>query len=277
MKPLTKTRGFRQVTAEDFKITDSNYGTSYPRYKCNICCFVQCDISLDVKKMYSVMIDEDYAQGENERALQSDATVKLVTRISGRSSGVWLDLGCASGILMESAINHGFKTIGIEISDFLLGLAQAKGLEVYNDGVESDKWEENSFDVISIIDVIEHVDNPNEIISNCYRLLKSGGILVLATPDNDSVSARLLRSKWWHVRVAHIGYFNYNSLKMLLTTNAFHIVEKYRPAWYFQLSYIIHRISVYLPISKILIKWAESNNFVVKVNLRDSLGVICEK
>ena len=82
MKPLTITKSYRQITAEDFKITDKNYGTSYPRYKCNICFFIQCDISLDVKNMYAIMVDEDYAHGENERALNSDTTVKMVSGLS---------------------------------------------------------------------------------------------------------------------------------------------------------------------------------------------------
>jgi 2-polyprenyl-3-methyl-5-hydroxy-6-metoxy-1,4-benzoquinol methylase len=72
------------------------------------------------------------------------------------------------------------------------------------------------FDLITCVDIIEHVANPVEILKKCSSLLDKGGRLLIVTPDNASFAARLFGYRWWHYRIAHISYFNIETLKFAL-------------------------------------------------------------
>ena len=72
------------------------------------------------------------------------------------------------------------------------------------------------FDIISLVDVIEHVNTPADLLQHIHAALAPDGVFILVTPDVKSLAARILGYKWWHYRFAHIGYFNKKNLSMLL-------------------------------------------------------------
>ena len=68
------------------------------------------------------------------------------------------------------------------------------------------------FEVVTLIDVIEHVPDPVDLMRRIKSVMAPDGICVVVTPDVNSVAARLMGWKWWHFRAAHIGYFNKSTL-----------------------------------------------------------------
>lgn len=97
-------------------------------------------------------------------------------------SGKILDVGCSNGVFMEMLNSMGYKTVGIELSRSAYKFAKDKGLDVSNKSIEESDIQENKFDIIHLGDVLEHLTNPNNIISRIYKILKKDGIVVVSVP-----------------------------------------------------------------------------------------------
>jgi 2-polyprenyl-3-methyl-5-hydroxy-6-metoxy-1,4-benzoquinol methylase len=145
--------------------------------------------------------------------------------------GRLLDIGAGSGILVEQAIEMGYRAEGIEPSSWLHEIAVHRHLPVHL-GSFPNPATSGPFDVITLINVIEHVPNPVELLRNIAESLSPGGTVIVVTPDVGSVAAHILSWKWWHFRVAHIGYFNKRTLLSALDRAGLQPVSMSRPGWF---------------------------------------------
>ena len=101
-----------------------------------------------------------------------------------------LDIGAGSGILVEQALEKGFSATGVEPSRWLWQKAQERNLSVFLGTFPHPKINE-LFDVITLIDVIEHVPDPVGLLKDAAKALSPDGIIVVATPDIGAVLAKI--------------------------------------------------------------------------------------
>jgi ubiquinone/menaquinone biosynthesis C-methylase UbiE len=96
-----------------------------------------------------------------------------------------LDIGTADGLMLGQLQKFfGFsKAIGIDMSQDLIDANQDPNIKLELGDAENLRFENNSFDVITACAVIEHVNSPAQMLSECRRVLKQDGILVLTTPN----------------------------------------------------------------------------------------------
>jgi SAM-dependent methyltransferase len=73
-----------------------------------------------------------------------------------------------------------------------------------------------AFDIVTLLDVIEHVRDPLGLLGEARRLLRPGGRIALTTPDLSSLSARLLKSRWPYVLPEHVIYFDRGTIRRAL-------------------------------------------------------------
>jgi len=100
------------------------------------------------------------------------------------------------------------------------------GLDVATGAFEDVGYPDRFLDVITMYHVLEHLHNPREALSKAYQLLKSGGLLVVAVPNLDSLQARIFRQRWYHLDAPrHLYHFTPRTLEMLLHEAGFKIVE----------------------------------------------------
>lgn len=160
------------------------------------------------------------------------------------SKGRVLDVGAATGFFVHLAKEEGWRAAGVEISDFAAALGRAKGLAVQTGTLESVHFEPESFDLITLWDVIEHVFDPVAELGRVRTLLRSGGILQMTTPDFSSRYAKLLGRRW-HAIVPpeHLYYFTNRSMRQMLIDGGFEIVSMTAPIKTFTLSYIFQMLS----------------------------------
>lgn len=98
--------------------------------------------------------------------------------------GHWLDIGCGAGLLIVLAQRAGFTGEGIELNvDRRLAAAQQTGVTIHPDPVENVAYPDDSFDVISMINVFSHLTSPAETFAELRRILKPGGVLIMATGE----------------------------------------------------------------------------------------------
>jgi 2-polyprenyl-3-methyl-5-hydroxy-6-metoxy-1,4-benzoquinol methylase len=115
------------------------------------------------------------------------ARLELVKRCADPDATKLLDIGAGIGQFQRLASQYGFNCRGIEPSSLRRQYAEEKwGLQLNKELVESNDWQIHycrAFDVITLWDVIEHVNFPRETLEAAAKLLKPGGILLLDTPS----------------------------------------------------------------------------------------------
>ena len=128
--------------------------------------------------------------------------------------------------------------------------AQELGLKVSHGFLEDVHLPDNSFDVITIFEVIEHLKGPLSLLQECKRLLKPAGILGIRTGNTDSWTAKVFKGKWHYFNIdkhgGHISFFNKNSMSALAQKADFKIAhfQTYRVSYCEpdQAPYLIHRL-----------------------------------
>ncbi|HEV8256852.1 MAG TPA: bifunctional 2-polyprenyl-6-hydroxyphenol methylase/3-demethylubiquinol 3-O-methyltransferase UbiG [Casimicrobiaceae bacterium] len=117
-----------------------------------------------------------------------------IARRSGGLEGKHaLDVGCGGGILAEAMATAGAKVIGIDLSDKALSVARLHQLE---SGVEVDYRlitaeilaadQPGSFDIVTCMELLEHVPDPASTIAACATLVKPGGLVVFSTINRNA-------------------------------------------------------------------------------------------
>lgn len=113
-----------------------------------------------------------------------------------RRTGRWLDIGFGEGGVLRVAERHGWSCYGLDIAPQALEYGARRGWVVAADAATDDRFPEQGFDVITMIEFIEHVPQSAGFFQMAKRLLRPGGLLYLTTPNAASLNRRLLGLEW---------------------------------------------------------------------------------
>ena len=103
-----------------------------------------------------------------------------------KSSGKLLDVGTNMGFFLRKARDFGYDTEGVEPSPTVSEIAREQwGLKIHTSFLESANLPPNSYDIITLIDVFEHVTNPKALLNTCNSILKDDGIIAIKVPNGD--------------------------------------------------------------------------------------------
>src|SRR3954468_10385204 len=164
--------------------------------------------------LYRDMSADDYLAEERGRRATAARLLDLVA--AHVPSGRLLDVGCGHGLLLNEARRRGYETVGLELSRSAAAHArEGLGLDVRQ--VPLEEFEaDDGFDVVLLVDVLEHLDEPLAGIDDCVRLLGPHGVLCIVTPDPSSLTARLAGVRWWGYLPAHTCLLPRRTLHELL-------------------------------------------------------------
>jgi len=260
-----------KLTPNHFLITNSDYGKTADIYRCADCGFLQASLMKDIIAYYQDMVDEEYEKTRQERLIQERSNLQVLHKY--KSSGRLLDVGAGNGILVEEAQKLGYACVGIEPSRWLCQQAVQRGLPVLQGSLPGANLQ-GLFDVVTMVDVIEHVSDPVGLLKEVRSLMASDGVGMVVTPDIESLAARVLGRRWWHRRVAHIGYFSKRTLSLALQKAGLRPLHLRRPRWYFNGDYLYKRMSRYVPLLANHRLPETMAQRVVALNLLDSWLVI---
>lgn len=140
--------------------------------------------------------------------------------------GVLMDIGCGTGEFLNTVKQDGWKTIGIEPSPS----ARKQGIDNYQlevrDENELANLPPNSFDVITMWHVMEHVPHLQERVKKLKELLKSDGVLIIAVPNRNSHDAKYY-GKYWAAYDAprHLSHFRAQDMRTLMSLFGFEVKQ----------------------------------------------------
>ena len=184
-----------------------------------------------------------------------------------KSVGVLLDVGCSVGILLDTAKSNNFEVKGVELSKWASEFARQKGFDVVTGGLTEAEYCDNTFDVVVMNHVLEHIPDPVAILSEINRVLKQDGLLVIGVPNFGSPMARLMRGDWYSLQPdQHIWQFTHFTLNNLLQRAGFNEV-------FFEAKEN-HRIVGWRPV-KVLQRLI--NEFSAKANNAEAMLVFARK
>ena len=234
------------------------------------------------------LIISSYENGTDEKFIKQNilrvktfrkSLTKIIQyfNISNTSNLKLLDIGSAGGAYLLAANELGFQSEGIEPNKWLCNFSVSQyGLKVTQGVLSSNSYKPNSFDIISMWDVIEHLTNPNEVLSTINKLLVDDGKLIINYPDYSSRISKILGKYWPFWLDVHLYYFSEKTIRLILEKNGFKVIEIKRHYQLLELGYILKRIESKIPsinpITK-LIDLIRLSNFPIKYYLGQKMVI----
>ena len=194
------------------------------------------------------VVIESYASAQDEIYIGASATreatfrrcVRIVETYAAR--GKLLDVGCAAGFFVKAACDAGWDAMGVEPCRWLADYGLTKsGVTIIPSTLAEAHFPDESFDVVTMWDVLEHVPDPLAELREVFRILRPGGLLLVNFPDIGTWLARLTGKNWWFLLSVHLTYFAKDALKEMLVKAGFAEL-RFRPN--FQLVNVGHLIKM---------------------------------
>lgn len=185
--------------------------------------------------------DEYYSHQQNktgfiprvyERVKSVNLKNKASMAISDLKSGNLLDIGCGVGDFLCQVKKLGWNVMGIEPSDDAKKIAQERLGFTPLSPSEYDQIPDQSFDVITMWHVLEHVSDLYFQMKELVRLLKPGGRLIIALPNYKSFDSCYYKDKWaaWDVP-RHLNHFSPECIQSIFSTVGFQYLDTKKLVW----------------------------------------------
>ncbi len=236
----------RAMDVASFLASTDSYDGYGRIVRCRSCGLVYTNprlTQLEVERAYREVVDHDYAREDSSRSINAHFSLHTIKPFV--SSGRLLDLGCSTGYFLNAA-RLDFETLGVEPSLWACEYARSRlRLDVISGTLDQARLPPSSFDVVAMIDVIEHLGDPQATLHDVASLLRPGGLLYLLTPNVQSLTARLLRARWWGLRPAHLYYFSPHTLTAMLGRAGFEVVLLKSYGRIFTYGYWLSRLRTY--------------------------------
>lgn len=223
----------------DLKKTNAHKDVGLPGVvkKCKTCHLLYKSFERKLDTLY----DDNYASSffdmkdySGESAVDFFQNVLTPTRVRlTHEKPTLLDIGSGIGIMLETAKSLGYNATGVELSKSLSDESIKRGYKVINKNVNEISTDEK-FDTISMMDIIEHLENPLEVMQSLKRLLSAKGEVVVYTPNHDSLIVKIahlfyklgIKSPTENIfACTHTCFFTTKTLKMTLEKAGYKIIE----------------------------------------------------
>lgn len=239
-----------------FNCTSSHYGIHGPIYRCSKCSliFIVDDTQiLQIVESYQSALDPTYI-------IEAEARVKTFQRqlngLEPFKGQRLLDVGAYTGLFVYLARKSGWVSEGIEPSPWAIEEAKFHyQVKLIKGILQPGYFKQNSFDVVTLWDVVEHFVDPKLAMKICYAYLKKGGWIAMSTINVEAPVAKVLGSRWpWLMQMHRVYFSPITMTKMLIETGFTKIT--FRPhVRYISLGYL----------------WS---SFISKIKLPEILGKI---
>ena len=268
-----------------FRCTSTGYGKHHAIVKCAQCGLVFANprnSGQEVLERYRDVEDPLYFEERQGRVITFENHLRPLHQLVGPPAGrKLLDIGAHIGIFVEIAKKAGWQATGLEPSRWSVKTARELGTELIEGTLASANLPADTFDVVTLWDVIEHLSDPLAELEHVFRVLKPGGWVVIHTMNIESLFARLMGRKWPWFMEMHLYYFSEQTLHLLLGAAKFQWKLTQAQGRYLRLGYLVSRLQPYThhlasTLDK-LIRTVHLESMPVAINLGDLITVYAQK
>jgi len=173
--------------------------------------------------------------------------------------GSALDIGCADGAFLRELRRLGFhQVVGVEPSEAPVRVAAGDVRPLIRQEMfDGARFAENSFDLVTCFQTIEHVYEPRALLEDIFRILKPGGKVFLIGHDLGAFSARVMGQKSPIFDIEHVQLFNPRSVRFLLARTGFRAVNVFPILNAYALTYWVKLFPLPVRVKSTLLAWFE--------------------
>jgi SAM-dependent methyltransferase len=137
----------------------------------------------------------------------------------------FLDIGCATGMLLAHMRNQGWEVRGVEVCRESAEYGKKRrAVDIFVGTLEEARLPDASVGVVHFSHLIEHVPDPRALLVEVHRVLAADGHAVVTTPNVDGFQARLFGTRWRSAIADHLFLFSKRTLKQILTQTGFQVL-----------------------------------------------------
>lgn len=254
------------------KTTDKHYGVigEFTTSQCNDCRLVFMNPMPDNNELSEFYPKESYYSFKMDIEKENNTLKEKILELlcvnfplhepKFNSSGVLLDVGCGNGYRLLPYKNKGWSVHGVEPDVNAAQIGNLNGLNIHCGTLNTAGYEENQFDYIFSNHSFEHINNPNEFLEECYRVLKDNGKLFIGVPNIDGTIAKLAKECWFYFGLP-VHTFNYSSstLRQILEKHKFKVENLY-----YNSSWVGILGTLQIVFNKYILKKSSSDGFLLK-------------
>lgn len=181
------------------------------------------------------------SQEKKHIKLMNDLNIYAITKTKSKwdkNPGTMLEVGVGEGFMLARAKSKGWKICGIDYSKFGINKFNKKLSSYVEEGnpieiLEKYNSERKKFDVIIILNVLEHVIEPKKILSKLTNLLKKNGVIMITIPNDFSLLQKRalelghIKNQFWIAAPQHLHYFNTKNIISFMKQMKFKILDMY--------------------------------------------------
>ena len=152
--------------------------------------------------------------------------------VKGKTTGKMLDIGCGVGDFIKKAEQHGWHCTGVEPSEAAKAIAKKRIQAEILSSEDLEQIPDETFDIITMWHVLEHIDNLYWQVAQLQRLIKKNGRIVIAVPNYKSYDACYYKEKWAAYDVPrHLNHFNKNTLVKIFKSKGLSLSNTDKLKW----------------------------------------------
>lgn len=234
----------------------------YRMVKCNNCGLVRSDpvANSDVLAQLYAQSSFDYSDEVANLKLTYGRYLSKLSK-HGVKKEALLEIGCGNGFFLEEALRQGYKTVtGVEPSSSAVAQAHPQiqpciACDIMRPGL----FASQQFDVICAFQVFDHIPDPGDLLAECFKVLKPGGLMLFLNHNIEAVSARLLKDKSPIIDIEHTYLYSLKTMSRLVKTYNFQVKEFGSVFNLYTVRYLIRLLPLPLSIKHKIISWLKNN------------------
>jgi len=271
-------------TKFSYACTNDGHGEYYQIVRCKQCGLHFCSPRLNSSNLeneYSKLSDDIYQKELGGRIKTFQRNIVNISRY--KKKGHLLDVGCSLGSFLSEAQKKEWIVEGIEPSSWCI----KKAKELFNINIRQGTYKDlnkfgRKFDVITLWDVLEHLDDPLEALVKCREVLKDDGILVFSTVDIGSFYAKIMGKKWPWLMKMHIYYFDKKTIKEYLKKSGLSLIKIKKYKHTIGINYLLYKLKKINSLFYFLVKFIKktiifNKNIYITFGLGDFMEVYARK
>lgn len=243
--PVCGSRKARKLGARGGRAHHEARGVETNVVKCSECAMIYTHPTLmPVTNPYDKESAEEYFQlhDEQQKIRHGESLAAFAESVVG-GPGRMLELGCGRGELLRGAMNRGWTARGVEMTEDYARVARSHGVEIECTPIETCKSLDETYDVVMLAAILEHLYDPMETLNRIKEAVRPGGLLFIDVPNEASLSMRIgnlymrARGRDWAINLSptfppfHVVGFSPASLRRALSEVGFEIYRLEVPKW----------------------------------------------
>jgi SAM-dependent methyltransferase len=230
----------------------------YRMVRCSRCGLVRSDPVLNHELMVDLYRAStfDYADElEGLRVTYGEALRRVAATVATRRG--LLDIGCGNGFVLELAVEQGWDGVrGVEPSaDAIAQAPEGLGSLIVHDVMRPGLFAPDSFDAVTLFQVLDHIPDPVALLHECHRVLRPGGAILALNHNVSAWSARALGERSPIVDVEHTYLYSPDTMRRIFEQAGFSVVSVGAVRNTYSIAYLLHLMPLPRGLKTSLVPW----------------------